>query len=344
MKWFGRGVVTLVWVFAGVFASVSPALSSIVISNPPPPTAAEVAKLDLLRGFPKNYMPPEMAEMCKLDGGKKVFSRAKNVAGYARVQGVENWEVAPITLMNKYTTNARGGCFPCFIELLGKGYEYVETFNRSKVDLKPPPFHLVTAHSRLKSVKGLPQILKYTYDGSQLSFPFGDGYAEKTGYYRYRLINRTELAEPGTAVSKCARFDKYMDLMEHFERNELQEYPFDFLKFLRGFKKYSKQLGDRCVAVEPVQKFQASHYEVYDEEIIDTPSWQGVPAEILKTRLRLLNLKTRQIVAQATKYRYRLVVDAPYVSGGYVFGGKCGSSSRLNILKIIEPAKKGAEN
>ena len=130
-----------------------------------------------------------------------------------------------------------------------------------------------------------------------------------------------------------------MKLMEHFERSKLQEYPQDFELFYNGLKKYSSQLGDRCVAVEPIEKFQASYYEVSDQEIIETPPWHDVPAEIYKTRWRILDFETRQIVAQAIQYRYRLVVDAPYVSGGYLLGAKCGSSLPLNILEIIEPLK-----
>ena len=193
----GRGVAIFAWVFACAFASVSPALSSMIISNPAPPTAAEVTKLDLLRGFSKNYMPPKMTEMCKLDGGKKVFARKKNVAGYARVQSVQDWEVPPVTLMASGRPDASGGCFPCFFELVRQGYEYFETYNRSEMDLKRPPARRFVGHTRFGSIEGIPQILKYTYDGSHSSFPFGDGYAEKTGFYRYQLIDRNKLSRDG---------------------------------------------------------------------------------------------------------------------------------------------------
>ena len=338
MKCFGRGVVALVWVFACAFASVSPALSSIVIATPSP---ADIAMKDLLRSFPRKYMPPEMDEMCKLDAGKKIFSQTNDVSGYARVQGVEDWQVIPVEASDADASKPKGGCFPCFLKLLGQGYGYFETYHWSEQDLKRQHSFSHVGSSPLKSVKGIQSFVKYTFDGSKLSSPFGDGYADKTGYFRYRLIERDKLVERSGIVSKCARFDHYLKLVKHFDKHELQKYPRDFFYFYRGYKKYSKKLGNRCVVAEPIQKFQASYYEVYDEEIIETPPWQGVPAEILKTRWRMLNLETREVTARAIRYRYRLKVDVPYVLGNYVNGGTCGRSTRLKVHEIVAPMKKG---
>ena len=341
MKCFGRGVVALVWVFACAFASVSPALSSIVIATPSP---ADIAMKDLLRSFPRKYMPPEMDEMCKLDAGKKIFSQTNDVSGYARVQGVEDWQVIPVEASDADASKPKGGCFPCFLKLLGQGYGYFETYHWSEQDLKRQHSFSHVGSSPLKSVKGIQSFVKYTFDGSKLSSPFGDGYADKTGYFRYRLIERDKLVERSGIVSKCARFDHYLKLIEHFEKHKFQKYPQDFFYFYDGYKKYSKKLGNRCVVAEPIQKFQASYYEVYDEEIIEMPPWQGVPAEILKTRWRMLNFETREVAARAIMYRYRLKVDVPYVLGNYLDGGTCGRSAPLKVHEILVPIKKGAEN
>ncbi|WP_293327300.1 hypothetical protein [Parvibaculum sp.] len=210
--------------------------------------------------------PALMRGMCKRDGGLRIYKTTKNVDGYA-ILPPGGMQAAKKIAVGKVTgASFEGGCFPCFKELIGDGYEYIETYYVGEED-------------RLRSL---------TLSGAQ--------YVRRTGLYRYRLVDRRE--EPYL----CKQFDRYLRVYEDSVlRGRAKTYA-NVGAFKMQSAKYKEELHDKCIYAERISAFSSPYLLRHELKVVAEETEKGRSVRIRQFRNSVFYKDEQSVLAEAIGY------------------------------------------
>ncbi len=276
----------------------------------------------VISGLPAmDYIPEEMQALCDLDSGW-TSSPAYGVPGYARVPRVDRNSIINLAAGKADSAVRIGGCFPCLQELIAREFQYIETYYVSAADRKA----IAIAAGTMR--------FEHTYR---------DRYPNQTGLYRYELVHRNapgpeevglylyeQLNRSNTPSNDCDLFDNALLRAARQHEQHAVSKP-ELSSFWRDYQTYKEQLGDRCVAVRRIDKFEAPYVFETEERRMASVPWRLVTGHILRWRARVVRRADDFVIAQATEYRYRVH------SGGKFFERRasCGKAGFPGITKIL---------
>lgn len=212
---------------------------------------------------------------CKVDAGVRVYDRPIDVAGYSEMPGVDAPSIEEIVGGRPPKSRARGGCFPCFDELVRDGYQYIEAYYIAAADREGQP---VLGRQR-------------------------DYYTSKTGLYRYELLERSEAGE------RCDTFDR----IRHETRGLTKINPAfadpSMYFFAKQFEEYAATIADKCVVASRIENFSALYRIGLEQEVLP---W-STPDETVYRRRSFIESKQGTVVAEGVSYAYFSKVPQHYL-------------------------------
>ena len=255
---------------------------------------------------PKHYKPEEMKRLCDADAGLRI-TEVFGVEGYAVTPRADSISLEEVAAGNAVSFEAIGGCFPCLKELVGDGFQFVETY-------------YISASDRAKKARR---------HGREASLYNVDFYKQESGLYRYHLLRRSE-----DNKELCATFDETVERVAYHVKYHAIKNSF-FLSFWREYKKYKGELSGRCVSVERINHFSAPYTLRNEQVYLDGFSWRFFPGKVRRESEVVTVHSTGEVVAASIAYRY-----AVYLDGKYPWqGGACGSSQLPDIAEILHSSE-----
>jgi len=248
----------------------------------------------------------ELKARCEEDAGVRVYSRATDVDGYARLPEEPEPTIEQIASGNVSDATMGGDCFPCFEELVRYGYAYVETYYISAKDRKKPaPDYLLFGLQR-------------------------DYYTNQTGLYRYRLVDRNESPE------LCQPFDHMIEKAQaasvRGDRADAR-----LIIFEREYREHMMALAGRCIYGERIAQYTAPYVIRRTKTVIEQHAWKTAGARIVKLR-RTVETTGGDVLAEGITYGLVRGED-PYSPARE----NCGSTQLPSLTEILSPAIPAAK-
>lgn len=232
--------------------------------------------------------------LCAADAGIRIGRHVDGVAGYAIYPGDGEPSVEDIQEGNVSDAPALGGCFPCFKELIEDGYEYVEAFYVSAADRRDSPF-----------------VEKRDY------------YVSGTGLYRYRLIDRESDSEV------CTAFDRMWQESERLIHADPTFVDTTLRRFAIEYVKYEKDIGNRCVSAERVDRFSARYRVGKSREEIELPD-----SSVVYRKRNFVERDDGVIIAEGVHYSLYLEPPKQRLA---IADRRCGSLILPPLTDLLRP-------
>ncbi len=272
--------------------------------------------------FAGAYRLEEMTELCD-QYGPPVHNGFAYADGYAFSplefkKTMKNFELTP-----EMMSGSGGGCFPCIRELVDYGYGFIEAFHISQKD-----------RVRLEALSKFRR--PWDLDHS-------DGYVRDTGWFRYRLVERSENS------SQCQEYD-YVANKSRIKNTMPSSNKFEdggrmgTIRF-RDLKKLEDQKS--CIHIEKIQaptaRYVLEEYGVWHKEIV---SWTGNGVIIRRTR-NITDRTTGQQLASKNSFSYyhkdyatRSRSGDSFANLRYISISGCGGRGNVpSIKKVIRPMR-----
>lgn len=209
-----------------------------------------------------------MQELCEKDAGLHIYERIQNVEGYAVLPGQDNrsghksLSVSEIASGQASSLMISGGCFPCFEELVGNGYRFIETYFV------------------------LPEGVPTDWRGD-------NHYVHETGLYRYQLVNRAEHAD------LCEAFDRILEGAK--PPASYPRLGYKLQGFWQDYQKYKSKLGDQCIVVNKINEYSAGYFIQTSIDTYKIYLFEGNRHKIIRHRVSIFhkngdNILTKKII------------------------------------------------